>query len=405
MLLYVVNWADKATLGLVAQPLAEELGLTTAQIGLVGSAFFLASIVGSFFAGLLQKLMTLRWILVLLSVAWAVAMLPVVVAATFGVLVVSRMVLGLTEGPAYALIMTGAFSWHPEEKRGLPSACIASAASIAKIAIAPVLTLVVVTWGWRAAFLVLAAAGVAWCLVWLPTWQEGPYGKAAVSAAGADGADAGAPAVSWWRIFGAPSFVGGLLAVFAMYGLLSVVLTWLPSYFEVGLGFSRAMAGTMFAVPSVAGIVAMFSMTSISDRLMARGASSKVLRGLLPALALLICGLSLAALPYIGVPWLAALTVSLGYGVGSAVFPQFTAAISEIVPARQLAGTLGVFVALMSSGGLVGPYLTGRIVDQAVSPAVGYASAFQFFGIVGAVGALIALLTINPERDRARLAA
>lgn len=37
MLLYIVNWADKAVYGLVAQPLAEELGLTSSQIGFIGA--------------------------------------------------------------------------------------------------------------------------------------------------------------------------------------------------------------------------------------------------------------------------------------------------------------------------------------------------------------------------------
>ncbi len=43
----IVNWADKAVLGIVAQPLMEELGLTASQVGLVGSAFFLTFAVAS----------------------------------------------------------------------------------------------------------------------------------------------------------------------------------------------------------------------------------------------------------------------------------------------------------------------------------------------------------------------
>ncbi|MGH3520058.1 MAG: MFS transporter [Haloechinothrix sp.] len=408
VLLYVVNWGDKAVLGLVAQPLAEELGLSASQIGLVGSAFFLTFTIGGFFAGLLDKWVPLKWSLVLLSLGWALAMLPVVFAATFAVLLASRMLLGFSEGPSSAIIHTGVYSWHPREKRGLPSACITAGASIAKIAVAPALALVVAVWGWRAAFLVLAAVGVAWCAIWLPTWYEGPYGKQkAKRSASASGEteEAGPtiPSVPWARIFLAPSFLGGAAAIFAMYALVAAVLTWLPSYFEVGLGYSRVQAGAMFGFPSIASLVLMFFLTSFSDRLISRGSTSRVLRGLLPATGLLVCGLSLTALPYIGVPWLAVAVVSIGYGFGASIFPLFNAAISEIVPPQQLAGTLGVFLALMSTGGLIGPYLTGIIVDGAASAAEGYALAFQVFGIVAAVGAVIALLTVNPERDKVRL--
>src|SRR5437763_12080948 len=68
--LYVVNWGDKTVLGLVAQPLARELGLSASQVGLVGSGFFLTFTVGGFFAGVLNKWMPLRWLMVLLSLTW-----------------------------------------------------------------------------------------------------------------------------------------------------------------------------------------------------------------------------------------------------------------------------------------------------------------------------------------------
>jgi hypothetical protein len=94
---------------------------------------------------------------------------------------------------------------------------------------------------------------------------------------------------------------------------VAAVLTWLPSYFEVGLGYSRVQAGTMFGFPSIASLVMLFVLTAVSDRLISRGSTSRVLRGLLPAGGLLLCGLALTALPFIDVPWLAVVVVSVGY--------------------------------------------------------------------------------------------
>ncbi|WP_405483448.1 MFS transporter [Streptomyces sp. NBC_00009] len=401
VVLYIVNWSDKAILGLVAQPLAEEFGLTASQVGLVGSGFFLAYTVGGFFAGPLSKLMSVRWVLVLLSLAWAATMVPIVVAAGFATLLVSRLVLGLAEGPTSALAYTAVYSWHPPEKRGLPGAWITAGSSIAKIAVAPVLALVIASWGWRPAFIILAATGVVWCGLWLAMWKDGPYAKGPQSSASAT--DAGQPKVPWGQIFRTPTFLGGAAAMFAMYALVTVVLTWLPSYFEVGLGYSRVEAGTMFALPSIVSLASLVVASYVSDKLLGRGTSSRAARGVLPGAGLLICGLALAVLPMIGVPLLVVVVVSLGYGIGSMIFPLLNAAISEICPPAQLAGTLGVFLALMSLGGLVAPYLTGVIVDASSSPAEGYATAFQVFGAVAAVAGVIALLTVNPERDARRL--
>lgn len=401
MLLYVVNWADKAVYGLVAQPLAEELHLTSSQIGFIGSAFFVTLTLGNLIAGLLNKWMALKWSLALLAVGWSLAMLPLIASATFTVLLLSRMLLGFLEGPSSPIIHTALYSWHPAEKRGLPSACITACASIAKIAVAPVLVVVIASYGWRTAFMALAVAGLAWLVLWLPTWRPGPHGDDAASRK--DDGGPVEPAVPWARILLSPTFVGGALATMTMYALVTAVLTWLPSYFEMGLGYGRVQAGTMFGLPSIASIVIMFGLTWVSDRMITRGATSRKLRGIVPAVGLLVCGTAMAVLPMVSAPALAVAVVSIGYAFGASVFPLFNAAVSEIVPPRQLAGTFGIFHAMLALGGVYGPFLTGWIVDGAASPAAGYAQAFQVFGVMVLVGGLAALLCVNPERDKARL--
>jgi MFS family permease len=117
---------------------------------------------------------------------------------------------------------------------------------------------------------------------------------------------------------------------------------------------------------------------------------------------LLVCGVSMTLLPNIGTPAVAVVVVSVGYGFGSTVFPLFNAALSEIVPSRQLAGTFGIYMALMALGGIYGPYLTGWVVDHAANPAAGYGQAFQIFGVMALLGGLAALFGVNPERDNAR---
>jgi len=400
--LYIVNAADKAVLGLVAQPLAKELHLTASQIGLVGSAFFLSNAIGGFLAGPINHRTPMRWSLVVLAVVWAACMLPLLLVANFGVLLVSRMALGLAEGPASALIYTGVYTWHPVEKRGLPSAFVAGGLPIAKIVSAPALTFVIVAWGWRAAFLVLSVVGMMWCAIWLCTWRDGPYGGRREGELAEVGGKVRQREVPWMRIFCTPTFLGALAAVFAMYAVLATILTWLPSYFEMVLGYSRLQAGAMFGVPSIAALITMVLSALFSDRLFVRRAGTRVLRGTLPAVGLLLCGIALVALPYVKHPALAVLVVSAGYGAGSIVFPLLNAAISQIAPPRQMAGTLGVFLAVMTLAGGLAPYLTGTIVDG-TSPAAGFALAFRIFGVLSLVCAVIALLTVNPARDAARI--
>lgn len=408
VVLYVVNYGDKAAFGIIAQALKDELGISAAQIGLVGSLFFFAFTIGGFFAGALNRWMSLRTVLLVLALVWAAAMLPLVVSATFAVLVVSRMLLGIAEGPSSALIHTAAYSWHPTERRGFPGALLASAASVAKIVLAPLLAYLSVTYGWRSALITMAVIGIVWCVFWLRLWEVGPYipakatGPAKASGPTNTSSDTGTdePRVPWARILLTRTFLTGVPLVASIYALVTVVLTWLPSYFEVGLGFSRLEAGSMLAIPSVVGLISLIGGTLLSDFLLARGWSSRFVRIVGPSLLVIVGGGILFLLPSIENPAAAVAIVSIGYGVGVVVLPLSNAAVSEICPPEQTAGTLGIFLALMAIGGLIGPYVTGLIVDAAASPSDGYATAFQVLGVAAALSALLTLIFADPERDK-----
>ena len=149
---------------------------------MVGSLFFLMFCIGGFLAGPLNKYLTLRWALLILAAIWSVVMLPLVLGASLAMLIVSRMLLGFAEGPSSALMHTAAYSWHPPAKRGLPGAMLAGSASVAKIALAPVLTFIAVHYGWRAAVLSLSVLGLVWMgllagrLVRGPVHEQGRQG-------------------------------------------------------------------------------------------------------------------------------------------------------------------------------------------------------------------------------------
>lgn len=397
--LYVVNYADKAVLGIIAQPLARELNLSSSQIGLVGSLFFATFTIGGFLAGPMNKYLTLRWALLILALAWSVVMLPLVIAASLTTLIVGRMLLGFAEGPSSALMHTAVYSWHPPARRGFPGAFLMGSASIAKIALAPALTFIALSYGWRAAVVALAVLGVVWMVCWLIGWSEGPYTTKSMKSSASTASNT-EPNVPWRRIFLSRTFLSCCTLIVAINALTTVVLTWLPSYFELGLGYSAMQAGSMFALPSIVALTLMIVSGSVTDRLIGRGTCSRTVRIIVPSIGVLICGAILAALPVIKTPIFAVAAISIGYGCAAIAFPLINAAISELCPPQQTAGTMGIFLAVMAIGGLVAPYTTGVIVDNATTPAAGYSQAFQVIGIIAAITAFAVLILANPDRDR-----
>ena len=69
-LLMVINFADKAVLGLAAKPMMDELGLSPEQFGLLGSVFFLLFPVSAVLVGFASNRRPARGMLLAMAIAW-----------------------------------------------------------------------------------------------------------------------------------------------------------------------------------------------------------------------------------------------------------------------------------------------------------------------------------------------
>src|SRR5260370_42423994 len=79
----VINFADKAGIGIAAVPIMQELKLGPRQFGLVRSSFFLLVAVSSVATGFLVNRLQTRWGVLAMCVIWAVAHVPLIVAVGF----------------------------------------------------------------------------------------------------------------------------------------------------------------------------------------------------------------------------------------------------------------------------------------------------------------------------------
>ncbi|MFC0454677.1 MFS transporter [Rhodococcus jostii] len=406
MVFQMINYADKAVLGVVARPLAEDLGLSNADIGLLGSAFFILFSVTGVIGGFVADRVKIVWMLLGMAVLWSLLQVPIMLMGSFGTLIVCRILLGAAEGPAASLNSVAVFGWFPKNKRGLPASVVSTGGALAKVLMLPALAVIVAAYGWRAAFFSMVVIGLVWSVVWFVVGKDGPYSVNTAQDRARSSDDTGkVTRVSFWRIAVRPTFWGGALGMLAVYGFVAVVLTWLPSYFEQGLGFSRLNSGFLFALPSITGVSALLLSSIVSDRLANRGFSVRIARGGVATISLLICGGMLVVLPDVAGTWTAVLLVVIAYGAGYATVPLMHIAVSHICPERQVASTVGAFVAFYQVAGLLAPWLAGRIIDAAPIPVEGYRTAFQVIGITAIVGAVLIALTVDPDRDRARIAA
>src|SRR5215470_1895196 len=170
----VVNFADKAVIGIAAVPIMRELQLGPRQFGLVGSSFFLLFAVSAVATGFLVNKVQTRWVLLAMGLIWALTQFPMMGTIGFGTLVACRIALGAGEGPATRVALHSTYKWFPNELRTFPPAIIVQGGAIGVLVALPLLNWVIVRWTWHWAFGALGLAGIAWCVLWLAFGGEGP---------------------------------------------------------------------------------------------------------------------------------------------------------------------------------------------------------------------------------------
>src|ERR1700679_3815709 len=93
-LFMLINYADKAVVGLSSVPIMQELGLSHAQFGMLGSAFFLLFSVSGVLVGFVANRVRTKTIMAAMGAVWALTLLPLSGISSFAVLAGSRVVLG-----------------------------------------------------------------------------------------------------------------------------------------------------------------------------------------------------------------------------------------------------------------------------------------------------------------------
>ena len=105
-LFMLINFADKAVIGLASVPIMQELGLSHARFGMLGSAFFLLFSLSGIVVGFAANRVRSKSLMLAMGVIWAAVMLPMSRVSSFAVLLGSRVILGAAEGPAFPVART-----------------------------------------------------------------------------------------------------------------------------------------------------------------------------------------------------------------------------------------------------------------------------------------------------------
>ncbi|MFD9099151.1 MFS transporter [Streptomyces collinus] len=398
----MVNFADKSVLGLAADPIRRDLHLSATGFGLANSAFFLLFSLCGAMGGLLADRVRPRRLLLGMALLWSLAQLPMALGGGLSALFLSRIVLGAAEGPAFPVAQHTALGWFPDRRRNLPGALINVGITLGVVLAAPGLTWVIRHHGWRSAFAVVAVAGVVWAAAWAVLGTDRPTRSAVRGAAGRGRSGQRADLPPYRRMLATRTWIGATAGYFCTYWMIALSLVWVPSYLHDGLGYSpTAAAGLVAALWAVNG-VALLGQAALTGRLLRRGVASRWARGRVGGITLLVSALGCAALTQAARGPLTVLFLLVGFGLSGAMSTIAVTVVCEVVPDGRRGGALGLMNAVVTTGGLIAPALTGHLVDTQGS--TGYRHAVLLAAVLLALGGAASTALIDPARDARRLA-
>lgn len=395
-LFMVVNFADKIVVGLAGVPIMTDLKLEPEQFGLLGSSFFFLFSISAIVVGFIVNKVATRWVLLTLAVIWALAQFPMVGSVSFTTLLICRIVLGAGEGPSASVATHAIYKWFPDEKRALPTAFLLQGSAFGVILAVPALNWVIVNHSWHYAFGALGVIGLIWVCAWLALGKEGPLEDTRVLAATET-------KIPYIQLLTSRTFLGCVFATFGAYWALSLGLTWFTPFIVKGLGFSQNDAGFISILPWVFGATIVMLTGWISQVMMARGSTTRVARGVLGSVPLVIGGLVLALMPHVSGVGLKIAMLVIGPGLCSSIYVVCPPMLGEFTPASQRGAVLAIYGALYTLSGIIAPLVMGNVIQRAGSMLDGYMTGFTINAAVMVGSGVIGLLLLWPNTEKARL--
>jgi predicted MFS family arabinose efflux permease len=351
---YIFNFLDRQILGILAQPIKAELGLSDTQFGAIGGLAFalLYSVLGVPLALLADK--TSRSAVVAGSLAvWSGFTALCGTAASFSQLFLYRLGVGVGEAggvaPSYALIA----DYFPPERRARALAIFSLGIPLGLAAGTLIGAYIAHAVSWRAAFLVMGLAGVLLAPVLLVVVRDPPHCGATRQAPLGSVFPMLARKAAFWLLAFASS-----ASSLCGYGLA----LWTPSVLMRSFGLDLLTTGNFLSsLLLIGGCAGVFAGGWLADRL---GGSDRGWYAKLPAFAWALSvpawGFGLFA-PSLWIAWPLLL---VGNAVNILWLGPVVTAVQHLVPRPMRSTASASFLLINNLIGLgLGPLLMGRLSD------------------------------------------
>lgn len=386
-----ICYIDRVNISVAIIPMAADLDWSPQTQGLVLSSFFVGYLLLQVAGGLLADKFGGKVVLGAGVLLWSLftVLTPPAAFLGLGALLVTRVLMGMGEAVTFPSIYTLYSRWVPLAERSRAVALANSGIPLGTVFALLVTPLIVTSLGWEWAFYLFGAVGVVWFVVWHVLVTARPADHPGVSAAelaaieGDDGPQGEARRVPWRALLTSMPVWAIIVAHFCNNWSLYVLLSWLPTFVNQGLGVDFADVGLMAMVPHIASFLFLNVAGTVADRLIAGGMDVSRVRKLMQTIGFGGIATALAVVGYVESAWMAIAVMSVGTALGAFVTGGFAVNHMDIAP--RYAGTLmGMTNTAGTIPGIIGVFISGMILELTGSWTLVFqvASGVTLFGLL-----------------------
>ncbi len=367
-----INYVDRAVLGVLEPTLREEIGWSATEYGDINAAFTLAYAIGFLFAGWLMDKLGTRVGYSLALFLWSLAAAGHAFARTTTQFAIARFALGLGESGNFPAAIKTVAEWFPRKERALATGIFNGGSNIGAVLAPAIVPLLVLQWGWEAAFIATGLSGLIWLAFWWPLYrrpQEHPrLSEQELAYIESDPPDPVAK-IPWAQLLPFRQTWAFAAGKFLTDSIWWFYLFWFAPFLKDEFGVDIKTIGPPMIFVYLLADVGSIAGGWQSSRLIARGWTANAAR----KTAMLTCALCIVpvvAAPLVEHQWAAVVLVGIAaaahqgfsanlFTLTSDMFPRH--AVGSVVGIGGFAGAMGGFLMNLGAGRLkdyTGNYIT-----------------------------------------------
>ncbi len=401
----IINYLDRSALSYAIAPLEKTFGLTNTDFGIIGSAFGIGYLLMTVIGGVLVDRFGARKIWSLSAVVWSLACIAVGFATGFWWLLVSRIWLGVAEGPNFPALSRTNADWLPMAERARALAISLAAVPFASVVGAPLISTLVMGLGWRWMFVHLGILGLIWAVIWWVIFRDLPKESRLVSSQERkyieDNIEPEPKAahslvsqkITWRFMLFNPALLVNHYAFFVFGYLLFFAITWLPGYLEQTYGIKLKLIGFFLVAPWLVATILLIVGGILSDQIWKKTKSIRLSRSYIIWISQILS--AACFLPIVFQPSLKMALVCITLGIGFGMMPNAAFyALNADLARQRVATSLGIMDCAFALAGILAPFITGYLSNLTGN----FVAAFSLLIILSSTSAIGIILFQHPDK-------